>query len=76
MQIKVPDAVSIVGFDDIELAQVAYPPLTTIHVPHREMGRRAAQTLVQMLNDGQNATSVALVPDLVVRSTLGPVPRS
>ena len=76
MQIKVPQEVSIVGFDDIELAQIAYPPLTTIHVPHREMGRRAAQTLVQMLNDGQPATSIALVPDLVLRGTLGPAPHS
>jgi LacI family transcriptional regulator len=74
MRIKVPGQVSIVGFDDIELAQVAYPPLTTVHVPHREMGRRAAQTLVQMLDDGQTAASVALVPELVRRGTLGPAP--
>ncbi|MFT6073819.1 MAG: hypothetical protein ACJAZ1_000730, partial [Yoonia sp.] len=34
------------------------------------------QTLVQMLNDGQTATSIALVPDLVLRGTLGPAPQS
>lgn len=74
MRIKVPDQVSIVGFDDLDLAQVAYPPLTTVHVPHREMGRRAALTLVQMLDDGQAAASVPLLPELVRRGTLGPAP--
>jgi LacI family transcriptional regulator len=74
MQIAVPKDVSIVGFDDIELAQVAYPPLTTVHVPHREMGQRAAQTLVQMLRDGHDVASVALEPRLVMRDTLGPAP--
>ncbi|MDB4246047.1 LacI family DNA-binding transcriptional regulator [bacterium] len=74
MQINVPKDVSIVGFDDIELAQVAYPPLTTVHVPHREMGRRAAQILVQALKDGQEMTSLALETNLVMRGTLGPAP--
>ncbi len=74
MQISVPNDVSIVGFDDIELAQVAYPPLTTVHVPHREMGKRAAQILVQALQDGQSMTSLALATDVVIRGTLGPAP--
>jgi LacI family transcriptional regulator len=46
--IDVPGDVSVTGFDDIELAAILTPALTTVHVPHREMGRRAAQMLLDM----------------------------
>jgi LacI family transcriptional regulator len=72
MAISVPDDVSIVGFDDIELAQVAYPALTTVHVPHREMGRRAGQALAGLLREGTALQSVALGSRLVMRETLSP----
>lgn len=74
MRIAVPDQVSIVGFDDIELAQIAYPPLTTVHVPHHEMGRKAAVALVAMLRDGKAPKPIALDATLVRRDTLGPAP--
>lgn len=74
MDIRVPDDVSIVGFDDIELAQVAYPPLTTVRVPHREMGRTAAQTLIRMVQQGQDENGTLLPTKLVMRATLGDVP--
>jgi len=76
MGIKVPVDVSILGFDDIELAQVAYPPLTTMRVPHGEMGRRAARMLVEMLRDGTPAQAIELSPQLIMRETLGPAPAS
>jgi LacI family transcriptional regulator len=72
MGISVPNQVSIIGFDDIELAQVAYPPLTTVHVPHREMGQRAAQALISLLQDGILPSSIELFTKLVFRGTLGP----
>ena len=46
MGLDVPGDVSITGFDDIELATVVEPALTTVRVPHREMGRRAAELLL------------------------------
>ncbi|MEO1789631.1 MAG: substrate-binding domain-containing protein [Pseudomonadota bacterium] len=46
--------------------------MTTVHVPHREMGRRAANTLIQMLNAGETPASVALPTDIRVRQSLGP----
>lgn len=70
MGISVPDDVSVIGFDDIELAQVAYPPLTTVHVPHREMGQRAALALVALLQDGVPLTSIELSANPVFRGTL------
>lgn len=76
MNISVPRDVSVTGFDDIELAQIATPALTTMHVPHRDMGRTAAQTLVKMLRDGDDPGAVALRVDLVMRNTLGPAPQN
>jgi len=71
MKISVPDDVSIIGFDDIELAQVAYPALTTVHVPHREMGRRAAIALANYVKEGTPIKAVELKARLVFRETLG-----
>ena len=48
-KIKVPTKVSLTGFDNIELASVTTPQLTTVHVPHREMGRKAAKIIVDMI---------------------------
>ena len=53
-RIKVPEDVSITGFDDIELARIIDPALTTVHVPHREMGKRAAEELVRIV-EGKSA---------------------
>jgi LacI family transcriptional regulator len=72
--LDVPNDVSITGFDDIELAQVATPALTTVHVPHRAMGRGAAQMLISMIEDQKPNDSVRLDADLKLRDTLGPAP--
>lgn len=49
MGIRVPDDVSIVGFDDIELAQLVSPPLTTIRTPDRDMGAATAECVLDLL---------------------------
>lgn len=72
MGIAVPTEVSITGFDDIELAQVAVPELTTVHVPHREMGRGAARLLVQMVQGGAPVETVELKAELRLRASLAP----
>lgn len=74
MGLSVPDDVSITGFDDIELAQVVYPPLTTVHVPHRDMGRRAARALVEMVHEGKVVAPVQLDAAVRLRASLGVVP--
>lgn len=70
--IRVPDDVSIIGFDDIELAQIAYPSLTTVHVPHREMGRCAGLALAEMVKSGTAFKTLELKAYPVIRETLGP----
>lgn len=68
--LDVPGDVSITGFDDVEIARVVSPPLTTVHVPHREMGQRAAKTLIGMIEDQSPASSVQLNTSLRLRDTL------
>ncbi len=76
MGLSVPDQVSVTGFDDIELAQVSSPPLTTVHVPHRKMGRHAANLLVDMIEERADDMQVALETTIVMRDTLGSAPTS
>lgn len=71
MGLRVPEDISITGFDDIELAMLAEPALTTVHVPHREMGRRAAAILTQMLAGGVDVHSIELPTDIRLRRSLG-----
>ncbi|MEO0361968.1 MAG: substrate-binding domain-containing protein, partial [Pseudomonadota bacterium] len=51
--LSVPGDVSVVGFDDIELASAVEPELTTVHVPHRRMGRAAAKAVLRLRNGGE-----------------------
>ena len=71
MGLSVPEDVSITGFDDIEIASLAEPALTTVHVPHREMGRRAAGMLIEMVKNQSTPDSVELQTDIRLRRTLG-----
>lgn len=74
MGLNVPRDVSVTGFDDIELARIVTPALTTLHVPHREMGCQAATTLVDLVEGGASQAPTALPITLKLRSSLGPVP--
>ena len=72
--LEVPGDVSVTGFDDIELAQIARPALTTVHVPHRKMGRQAADALIDMVESGTPAASVELATHIEERRSLGRCP--
>ncbi|UCE06919.1 MAG: LacI family DNA-binding transcriptional regulator [bacterium] len=58
--LKIPDDVSIVGFDDIDLAKHSTPSLTTIRVYKEELGSIGVRTLLQMIN-GENKTPVTTI---------------
>ncbi|MFK7755172.1 MAG: substrate-binding domain-containing protein, partial [Sedimentitalea sp.] len=73
--LDVPGDVSITGFDDIELAQVAVPALATVQVPHREMGRRAARALMDMVEGKKQVQTHSLAVQLRLRGSLGPSKR-
>jgi LacI family transcriptional regulator len=70
-----PDDVSIVGFDDIELAVALNPLLTTVRVPHRRMGEAAARLLLRLVSGLDSGESIAFETRVVERASLG-LPRS
>lgn len=70
MGLRVPQDISITGFDDIELARIVQPGLTTVHVPHREMGRKAAIGLVEMIEGQTSGRSQELATQIVTRGSL------
>ncbi len=72
MGIHVPGDVSIVGFDDLPLAEHLSPGLTTVHVPSRRMGISAAQYLLASIAGESPATHNELPTDIMVRGTTAP----
>lgn len=72
--IEVPGSVSITGFDDIDIATCVHPPLTTVRVPHRRMGRAAARLLLNLLFSEQAPKSIEIETEIVHRQSLGVPP--
>lgn len=65
---RVPEDVSLVGFDDLPTSLYALPPLTTVHQPAYDMGRLAAEAVLQLL-DGVKPTQTVPPPRLIVRDS-------
>jgi DNA-binding LacI/PurR family transcriptional regulator len=77
--IRVPEDVSIVGFDDIQLAEHTNPPLTTVRQPISEMAAVAVRAAIDGTSngsDGEEPVIAHLEPTLVIRESSGPAPRS
>lgn len=72
--IAVPAALSIVGCDDIEAARLVTPELTTVTIPARELGARAARTLFKVLNGEPVRATKPLTVTLAARGTTGTAP--
>lgn len=72
--LRVPIDVSVVGFDNIDLAAVTEPTLTTVHVPHRRMGQAAAELLLAIGRGEENLRSIEFQPELVMRHSLASPP--
>jgi LacI family transcriptional regulator, repressor for deo operon, udp, cdd, tsx, nupC, and nupG len=71
--LRVPEDLSVMGFDDMRFAQYAEPPLTTIRQPMQEIGEEAVRLLLRILNrELSEAVSVTLPHDLVVRLSTAP----
>ena len=73
--LRVPEDLSIAGFDDIDLAQATRPLLTTMRQPLQEMGRLAVSLLIRLMERQRlDALHVELATELIVRDSTGPAP--
>jgi LacI family repressor for deo operon, udp, cdd, tsx, nupC, and nupG len=71
--LRVPEDISVVGFDDIRFARFSDPPLTTIAQPMGDIGREAATLLIEILNQANVAPRKHMLPtQLVVRGSTAP----
>jgi LacI family transcriptional regulator/LacI family xylobiose transport system transcriptional regulator len=71
--LRVPEDLSVVGFDDLPLARSAWPPLTTVRQPLQEMAALAARMVLAMgRGEGSDARRVELATDLVIRESTEP----
>jgi LacI family repressor for deo operon, udp, cdd, tsx, nupC, and nupG len=75
-RLRVPEDISVVGFDDIRFARYTDPPLTTIVQPKNELGREAMNLLIEILAGGDAPTRKRVLPaDLVVRGSTAQCPK-
>ena len=71
--LRVPEDLSVIGYDDLPVAGWTDPPLTTVHQPLRDMAGTATQMLLELARGGTVATSrIDLVTELVVRESTAP----
>jgi LacI family transcriptional regulator len=74
-ELRCPQDVSIVGFNDMPFVDRLHPPLTTVRVPQREIGEVAADLLLERIADeSASAREILLEPTLVVRGSTAPPP--
>ena len=79
MGLRVPQDISVLGFDDIYAAAFHNPALTTIRQPLFAMGELAAKTLLDILDgsfDKEGSRVLTVEPDIVIRNSTGPVTRN
>lgn len=69
--IKIPDDVAIVGFDDIEIAKFSSVPLTTIHQPADQIGSLAVEIIQKRIDKNDIGNRTILKPELIVRESCG-----
>jgi LacI family transcriptional regulator len=70
--LRIPEDVSVVGFDDINSAAFQIPSLTTVRQPLDKMGALAAEVLLERIHGGRNPVEVTVEPELVIRESTAP----
>jgi LacI family transcriptional regulator len=72
--LRIPDDVTVIGYDDSPLSQILCPTLTTMHQPIFDIGRLAAERVISKI-DGDVVTpigAISFVPNLIVRGSSAP----
>lgn len=68
--IDIPRDLSVTGFDDLEIAKISSPSLTTVHVPHRRMGKEAARMLINLVSKKEGQDKILIETSLEMRESL------
>ncbi len=73
-QLRIPEDISIIGFDNIPMSARTYPPLTTVDVPKYRIGQQLVELLIQLIDSQQSEPIGNMIVDgtLVVRASTGP----
>jgi DNA-binding LacI/PurR family transcriptional regulator len=72
--VRIPEDLSIVGFDDIPFAAATTPPLTTVRMPVGEMANAAIELILEARGATKSAQAITLAPTLVIRGSTAPPP--
>lgn len=73
--LKVPDDISIIGFDDVDVARACFPRLTTLRQPLLEHGRLSASLLLDLINGNEPANrNITMEPELIERESVQSIP--
>lgn len=71
--VRVPQDMSVIGYDNIELANYFSPPLTTVHQPKRRLGHTAVRILLERMKNGDRAPmTFEMHPEMVIRHSVMP----
>ncbi|WP_375230145.1 LacI family DNA-binding transcriptional regulator [Roseobacter sp. S98] len=71
--VRVPEDISVIGYDDMPYAAIFNPGLTSVRLPRREWGQLACRKLIAILNDEDGADApVVIRPELIVRASTAP----
>src|SRR5262245_2451390 len=74
--LRVPEDLSLVGFDDLPIASYMFPRLTTVRQPKEQMGRMAMESLLKILNGSSAKTNIDVEGELIIRDSSGPPRRN
>jgi len=70
LKVRVPEDISIIGFDNIPFSDCTYPPLTTIAQPTYLMGQKAVEILIKLINKKKIKKSIELETELIERGSV------
>lgn len=73
-KMRVPEDVSLVGFDDLFIASYTQPPLTTVRQPRRLMGRLAMESLLKLISGEDSSSAINVPAELIVRESTAQPP--
>ena len=74
--LRIPEDVSVIGYDDLDVCRFLHPPLTTVKIPLRQLADSAMRFLVEQIGSEKKGDEVRLKttfsPNLIVRQSTGP----